>query len=161
MAAKLAAMQDIQLSPNFLLSEFTASSAAARNGLKNEPLGYQLDNLRRLANKMQSIRGFVLHGAAVSIISGLRTDQVNAIVGGVATSQHKEGLAADFIAPGFGTPRQICQAIIDAGITFDQLIFEGTWVHLSIAAEGAAWRNEVLTAVFEPCKKPKYLKGLV
>jgi zinc D-Ala-D-Ala carboxypeptidase len=152
---------DLQLSPNFLLSEFTASSAAARSGLRNEPNSYQLDNLRRLANKLQTLRTVVLHGNAISILSGLRVELVNAIVGGAPNSQHKEGLAADFICPAFGTPRQIVQAIIDSGVAFDQLIYEGTWVHISIAAVGAMPRNEVLTAVFEAGKPTRYMKGLV
>jgi zinc D-Ala-D-Ala carboxypeptidase len=70
---------------------------------------------------------------------------VNRAVGGSAISAHCNGDADDFIVPEFGTPQQVAKRIRDAGIPFDQLIFEGTWVHISFAR---AMRGQVLTAHF-------------
>lgn len=49
---------------------------------------------------------------------------VNVAADGVATSAHCSGRAADFICPGFGTPLQVCTAITQSDIRFDQLIHE-------------------------------------
>jgi zinc D-Ala-D-Ala carboxypeptidase len=54
----------------------------------------------------------------------------------------------------------VCQQIIDAGIAFDQLIREGTWVHLGLADAGKQPRREVLTAVLRPGQSVRYVKGL-
>lgn len=57
-----------------------------------------------------------------------------------------DGRAIDFNVFSFGTPYDVCQAIIAAGIEFDQLIHEfGRWVHLSIPKEGEAPRKQCLT----------------
>jgi hypothetical protein len=71
------------------------------------------------------------------------------------------GLAADFIAPKYGRPKDICDYIAASSIQFDQLIFEGTWVHIAAPAAGAIPRREVLTAVFRGGMPVQYLKGLV
>lgn len=62
-----------------------------------------------------------------------------------ALNQHMCGMAADFTAPFFGTPLQVARAIVASKITFDQLIQEGTWVHISFSAKP---RRSVLTAKF-------------
>lgn len=50
---------------------------------------------------------------------------------GYEDSQHMKGEAADFIAPAYGTPLEICKMLEASDLRFDQLIFEGTWVHVS------------------------------
>lgn len=150
---------NVYLSPHFSVDELTHSQAATRLGVRNEPNAAQLDNLRRLANVLELVRTAVRNNP-VLISSGFRSPVVNNDVGGSLASAHMDGRAADFTVPRFGTPRQVCQCIVDAGLTFDQLIFEGTWVHLGIAARNAAPRGEVLTAIFEPGRKTRYLKGL-
>jgi len=147
------------LSPHFSLAELTVSQAAERMGVRNEPTPQAHDNLRRLADVLEQVRG-LLRGAPVLVSSGYRSPVVNGLIGGALGSAHMTGCAADFIAPEFGTPRQICQRLIDSGLVFDQLIYEGTWVHLGIAAVGAAPRGQVLTAVFRPGQGAQYLKGL-
>lgn len=149
---------DIPLSPHFQLSEFTSSQAAARAGLRNEPLPAQLDNLKRLALLLEQVRT-LLGGAPLFISSGFRSPAVNNLAGGSLRSAHMQGLAADFICPGYGTPRQVAQAIADSPLPFDQLIFEGSWVHL--AAPAAPARRHVLTAVFLSCQPTRYLQGIV
>ena len=82
------------------------------------------------------------------------------------TSSHLKAEAVDFKCPKFGTPREICKRILEAGILFDQLILEhgawsmehGAWVHLSFSLSRR--RNQVLTAVTRR-GKTIYLPGLV
>lgn len=151
---------DTLLSPHFSLSELTVSQAAARSGLKNAPTVSALANLGRLANQLELVRS-ALRGLPMLVSSGYRSPTVNSIVGGAANSAHVKGLAADFTCPGFGTPKAVCQQIIDAGIAFDQLIYEGTWVHFGLAEANVPPRREVLTAVFAARQPVRYLKGLV
>jgi hypothetical protein len=51
----------------------------------------------------------------------------------------------DFVCPDYGAPRRIVEAIRHSGIPFDQLICEGSWVHISFDRR---LRRECLTAHF-------------
>lgn len=137
-------MSDERLSPDFHLSEFLRSQTALRKGLNNAPDAAVLGAIRNfLAPGMQQVRDLI--NAPIHVSSGYRSPMVNAAVGGSRSSQHTQGLACDFTAPFFGTPLQICRAIVASKITFDQLIYEGDWVHISFSAKP---RRSVLTAVF-------------
>jgi len=149
-----------RFSPNFSLAELTVSQAAERAGLRNLPVGTALDNLGRLALFLEQVRG-LLFNAPILVSSGYRSPAVNGLVGGSLQSAHMKGLAADFIAPKYGRPKAICEAIRDSSLQFDQLIFEGTWVHVAIPAAGQIPRREVLTARFRPGQATQYLKGII
>lgn len=149
-----------RLSEHFALSEFTLSQAANRTGLRNGPLPNHVKNLRRLAHVLEQVRT-LLGNRPILISSGYRSPVVNSLVGGSVASAHTLGLAADFICPGFGPPLEVCQAIADSGIPFEQLIYEGSWVHLSVAAVGAVPRRELLTAEFVPGATTRHRKGLM
>lgn len=149
-----------RFSPNFTLAELTVSQAGDRAGLRNVPVGTALDNLARLAVFLEGVRS-LLFNAPILVSSGYRSPAVNNLVGGSFKSAHMQGLAADFIAPKYGRPKAICGAIAGSSLQFEQLIFEGTWVHVAIPAKGAIPRREVLTAVFRPGQATHYLKGLV
>ena len=114
----------------------------------------------RLADQLERVRA-ALGDRPILISSGDRSPKVNALVGGASSSAHVKGLAVDFTCPGFGPPRALCQRLIDAGIAFDQLIHEGTWVHLGLADAGSRPRRQVLTAVFTRNQPTRYLSGLV
>jgi zinc D-Ala-D-Ala carboxypeptidase len=124
---------DLQLSPHFWLSEFEHSQTATRLGLRNEASAVELQQLKRLALRMEDVRA-LLGGVPIIGSSGLRT----LIVNGLAT-----------------------RVISHSTIPFKQLIFEGTWVHLAIEEEGQKAKREVLTAVFKQGEKTRYLPGLV
>lgn len=141
-------MGDERIGRFFWLSEFLRSDAAVRHGLDNTPGGDELNNLRNvLAPGMERIRALL--GVPVFITSGYRSPAVNASVGGSVASQHKLGQAADFIAPEAGTPRSIAARLAQhqPEIRFDQLIYEGTWVHVSFTPVKP--RGSVLTAHFD------------
>lgn len=148
-------MTDEKLSANFHLSELLASQEAARRGITNVPGIADLANIRTfLGPGMQSVRDLLK--VPISISSGFRCAALNRAVGGSPTSQHMVGLAADFIAPDFGSPLQIARAIVASKLSFDQLIMEGTWCHISFTATP---RRQVLTAKFVN-GKPQYSPGL-
>ena len=150
-----------QLSEHFALSELTVSQAAARAGIRNVPPDSCLENLRRLACTLEQVR-LLLGGRPIIITSGYRSPEVNRLIGGAAQSAHLQGLAADFICPGYGTPQQICQALLDSPIRFDQLIYEGTWVHFAVPASGLGDpRRDVLTAIFTSGQGTRYAKGIL
>lgn len=148
-----------RLSPHFSLAELTVSQAAERAGLRNIPVGTALDNLARLALFLEQVRT-LLFNSPILVSSAYRSPAVNGLVGGSFMSAHMKGLAADFIAPKYGTPKQICEAIRDSSLAFDQLIYEGTWVHVAIPESGRNARRDSLTAVFRYGQATQYLKGI-
>ena len=135
-------MTDKQLTPHFRLSEFTRSTEAQKRGIDNTPDEVHLTNLINLANTLEAVRA-LFGGVPVVISSGYRNPQVNKLVGGVPTSDHANGLAADFMVKGY-TVQQAVEKIAASNIQFDQLIKEPGWVHLGI---GKQMRREVLTLV--------------
>lgn len=135
----------MQLSEHFTTEELTASQIATRRRLDNQPPPFELGNLRRIAALLEEIRALV--GKPVTVSSGYRSAALNAAVGGARNSMHVLGLAADINVPGMA-PRALAELIRDSGIEFDQLIYEGTWVHIGLQA--GTPRRQVLTATFEP-----------
>ena len=143
----------MQLSNSFTLEQLTFSETAIRRNLDNSPTPEQVENLRELAQSLERIQQLL--GSPLSIHSGFRSPKVNAAVGGSPTSAHMEGYACDFACPGFGTPKEVCQAIADSEIPFDQIIHEyKSWCHFS---SDPRMRRMLLTKdVGTP-----YLKGLL
>ncbi|SIO50443.1 Peptidase M15 [Burkholderia sp. GAS332] len=137
----------MRLTDHFTLDELTQSETAARRGIANTPSPAIVESLTRTAQTLEQVRT-LLGSCPVLVSSGYRSPALNAAVGGSATSAHVQGLAADFFCPGFGSPLDICRKIAASGIAFDQLIFEGTWVHLGLGVVGQKPRNQVLTAHF-------------
>jgi zinc D-Ala-D-Ala carboxypeptidase len=140
-------MPTIMLSEHFSLAEFTYSQTASRAGISNQPPRSAVANLQRLAETMEKVRTFCGDNP-VTITSGYRSAQVNALVGGATNSAHITGQAADFIIPGFGTPYDICLKLEHElhGLGVDQLIWEyQDWVHLAIAIPASEARCECLT----------------
>ena len=148
---------EIQLSPHFYLSELTVSDKAVRMGLSNTPDPIAVANLFKMAALMEEVRK-VLGSRPISVSSGYRSPAVNKAVGGSRTSDHLSGSACDFICPGFGSPLEICRALVKAGVKFGQLIEEGNWTHISLPNRGEK-NGEVLTARFVK-GKATYVRGL-
>ena len=134
-----------RLSPNFTLEELTHSQTAVRRGIKNEANPVIRNNLTIVAANMEQVRK-LLNDNAITVNSGYRNLEVNRLIGGSIKSDHMEGWAVDFTCHKFGTPAQIVDAIKASDIKFDQLIEEGTWVHISFAP---ARRRQVLKATFK------------
>jgi hypothetical protein len=137
------------LSEHFSLQEFTYSQTASRAGVKNTPTLEAFAGLYRLAHVMEVVRGLLL-SQPITITSGYRNEEVNKLVGGSTTSAHMSGLAADFICPLFGDPREICNTLKPymVRLKVDQLILEypeDGWVHFGLTHLDAVPRNQCLT----------------
>lgn len=146
----------MKLSKNFELWELLVSQQAVRMGIKNDPTPEHIENLKSLVTDLlQPLRD--LTGRVMVISSGYRSPELNRIVGGSLTSQHSKGQAVDFMFSGLSAYNG-CQAVIDSGLAFDQLIYEGTWIHVSY--DKKVNRKQVLTAVFKPNQRTTYLPGL-
>ena len=125
----------MQLTQHFTLAELTKSSTAERLGLDNTPPPEVLPALTSTAEMLERIRSTL--GVPVTVTSGYRAWAVNKAVGGVTTSDHAQGRAADIVAPRYGTPLQIARALaplVDV-LGIGQLIFERfgstSWVLVS------------------------------
>jgi len=127
------------LTEHFSIEELVHSDTAIAMGNANMPdTDEQAKNLLRLAETLEEVRKIL--GVPMHITSGYRNNAVNARVGGVQNSAHLTGLAADFVAPAFGTPLDICRRLephMDA-LDIDQLICESlhsaVWCHLGLSA---------------------------
>ena len=135
----------MQLSEHFSLEELIASEIASRCGIDNTPPASLMPNLRTLATGLELVRE-ALGGRAIHINSGYRCEALNTRIGGAKKSRHIEGLAADILCPAYGSPLEVCRAIVAAGVRPDQVIHEfGKWCHVSFAAPGTQPRVELLT----------------
>lgn len=138
------------LSPHFSLEEFTASDTALRMGVDNSLPAELMANARATADMLERIRVHLisLRGRPIPIVltSGYRCPQVNRAVGSSDTSDHRKAMAADWRAPDFGTPLQLCQALAPVVnlLCIGQLIYEHTWVHVSTRIPDLAV-NRILT----------------
>lgn len=138
----------MKLSPHFTLEELTASTTAKRLGLDNTPAPELVPRLVLLAEMLERIRTML--AVPVVVTSGYRSPPVNRAVGGVTSSDHTQGHAADIVAPSFGSAtavaRQLAPLVSVLGI--GQLILEGVkgkqWVHVSTHAPERAV-NRILT----------------
>lgn len=139
----------MKLTDHFTLEELTITQTR----IKNDPPAALIERLTRVALALEYVRAS-LGGVPIIVNSGYRCPAVNKAVGGSKTSAHMDGWAVDFIAPMYGSPLKICKLLaVDGAFHFDQLIEEGTWVHLSI--DPARARREVLTM-----RNGKYVRGL-
>ena len=146
----------MKLTEHFTLEEFTRSTTANRLKIDNSVPADLMPNIKLTAAKLELVRKAL--DKPIIITSGYRCPALNARVGGVATSAHTQGLAVDFHSP-YGTPKEICQRLIDAGVQFDKLIQEhNQWVHIGFSPTNN--RQIVLTAVKQG-GKTIYKNGLL
>jgi hypothetical protein len=135
-----------QLTTHFSLEELTRSDTAVRLGIDNTPSDAILANLNVLAQGLEQVRALLnIFNRPVIISSGYRCPELNKALHGASNSAHMNGYAADFICPDFGTPLDIVKRIAASDLQFDQVIQEGTWVHISFDPK---MRRDVLTAHF-------------
>lgn len=132
------------LSRHFSLEEMLVSQTAARRGIDMTPPLSVRTSLRSLCYCILDPLRDAL-GVPIIVSSGYRPVQLNTLIGGVASSQHCKGEAADINVHGM-TPLQLAERIVQLQLPFDQLIMEfGEWVHVSHKPFGNQ-RGEALTA---------------
>jgi len=134
----------MKLTEHFTLEELIASDIAARHGIDNIPSSpLIISNLKSLAEGLEDVRKLL--GKPITINSGYRSLMVNSLLGSKPTSQHTKGLAADFVCPSFGTPKDIIKKIVSSDIKYDQVILEfDRWIHISFCEEGYKPRKQTL-----------------
>ena len=128
----------------FTLRELTKSDTAIRKGIKNVPSKSEEDNLIALVeNILDPLRE--AYGKPIIVTSGYRCEELNRLIGGSKTSQHKSGQAVD-IRTITDTPeenKKLYDLIIKLNLPFDQLIDEYNfdWVHVSYSPKN---RKQIL-----------------
>lgn len=139
----------MKLSEHFTLAELVRSTTADRLGLDNTPTADALQQLQRTAQMLERVRTY-LGGKPVLINSGYRNRAVNAAVGGVTTSDHAKGMAADIRVPSYGSAYEVAKALAShlAELGIGQVIYESVngsqWVHVSTRVPERAV-NRVIT----------------
>ena len=130
------------ISRNFSYKEFEKSDAASRLHLNNAITDWDVrDNIKALVeNVLQPLRD--AWGGPIFINSGYRSPEVNKAVGGVETSQHCKGMAADC---GCTDPYALAKLAKKMDLDYDQMIVYPSFVHLSFRPDGEN-RNQLLYA---------------
>lgn len=125
----------MKISNNFDLDEFLKSSSYP--DIKNEPTPEEQANIVALVvNVLQPLRNS--WGKPLSINSGFRCDELNKKVGGVPTSQHRKGQAADVRCP---DPKGLLKCLLAMNIDFDQAGVYSSFLHISFRKQGGNRRE--------------------
>jgi uncharacterized protein YcbK (DUF882 family) len=144
---------EAKLSEHFTLCEMTKTKHVTKDG--NIPSRVIIENLRRLCTDwLEELRRRYnrLYGDSSSkekpiiINSGYRSPEVNRLAGGVASSNHLTGCAADIRVLGNEQLVRYATILLDisdeSGEAFDELIFEHNsrtgnyWLHFAVRASG-------------------------
>ena len=142
-------MYDIKLSPHFMLSEFTKSPTAAAKGINNTPSLTSVSNLQYLCEKvLEPLRAYA--NQPITINSGYRCLLLNKAIGGVSTSNHLSGYAADIKVPSNKVGEEWFNWMQKNIHIFDELIMERNtpssptfWIHVAIR-QGGTNRKKVI-----------------
>lgn len=117
----------------FTIAELSRSSAAAQRGLDNTPDPTAVANLVALVdNLLDPLRE--AWGGPIIVNSGYRSAAVNRAVGGVATSSHLTGRAADITVGSTTANALLYQMAQERKLPFFELIgrkYSFKWLHIS------------------------------
>lgn len=121
------------ISKDFSYREFERSEVADAKRICNVITSFDVrDSIQALTeNVLQPLRD--AWGKPLKVNSGYRCKALNAAVGGVPTSQHVKGEAADIAA---GDPVKLARLAVKLGLPFDQIILYPTFVHFSHKLNG-------------------------
>ena len=132
----------------FSLKELCASDVATKKKIDNFPSFTVVAHLSELTAKiLEPLR--VAWGSPIKCSSGYRSDALNKAVGGVSTSAHKQGYAAD-LQPANGRIDEFGKFVKDwltrNRIKYDQVLFETSgktkWVHIGLYSSTGTQRCE-------------------
>lgn len=134
-----------KITQHFTTEEFERSANAAKYHIDNRIPDRAKPHIEGLCrNVLEPLRQAFRQ--VVQITSGYRSLELNRIIGGVAGSQHCQGMAADIRSPdGVRATHMRWFVWIMDNCIFDQLIWEkgGSWIHVSYRADGKN-RQQVL-----------------
>jgi putative chitinase len=166
------------MSKNFSLSEATASNTADDYRIVNYPSNDQtMANISWAQEGMEKVRT-ILGDKPIKVNSWLRVEELEKIVakkdyeGWCARHKkakdaaswkeyftrkgHPRGFCIDFTCTAFGTPAQVVAKLQSSSLKYDQLICEGTWVHVSF---DPAMKQQTMVATFAADGTPSYSKA--
>ena len=132
----------------FTFKELIASNVTAKRKIDNIPSWTAVAHLQELTEKiLEPLRA--AWGSSIIVNSGYRCDALNKAVGGVSTSAHRLGYAADLF-PGNGKIDEFGKFardwLVNNKVKFDQIIFEvknkQRWVHVSLRSSTGSQRCE-------------------
>lgn len=128
------------VSKNFNYREFEKSDTAKKFGIINVINTSEIrDSIKALVIEvLQPLRD--AWGKPLSVNSGYRCKKLNEAVGGVETSQHCKGEAADISC---SEPAKLAQLAYDLELPYDQMILYPTFVHFSHKLNGEQ-RKQIL-----------------
>lgn len=145
----------------FSIDECTRSSTAESHGVSNTPTEehrqHLVEMIETLLDPLREAWAHVcseesLGDPALSVFSGYRSDALNKLVGGSATSAHSVGYAVDLYPANANISRfrSFCSSWLK-GHAFDQLILEdedseGTpaWIHIGYKNRQGLQRGQLL-----------------
>lgn len=121
------------ISKDFSYHEFEKSDTASRYRINNAITDWEVrDNIKALVEEvLQPLRD--AWGGPLFINSGYRCPELNAKVGGVPTSQHTKGMAADV---GMTDPYALAKLAKRMRLPYDQMIVYPSFVHFSHKRDG-------------------------
>ena len=124
---------DYYLSENFTYKEFEESETADKLGIDNTIKRDLIrNNIKELVfHILQPLRD--KFDVPIHINSGYRCLKLNAAVGGVPSSQHVMGQAADIVVEG-KKPIEVAEMIVEMGLPYDQIGLYDTFVHVSVSS---------------------------
>jgi len=131
------------ITQNFTWKEMTGSVTAERYSMDNYPGAEEREAIEYLVRELlQPLREY--YGKAIRINSGYRCPQLNRRVGGVPTSQHLRGEAADCSVA--GNIATLYKALKASGLVFDQAIVyrKRNFLHLSLRRDGQNRMNTII-----------------
>ena len=127
--------QKNDMSQYFTLEELLTSSTARQKSIENLPSWEIVEHLKELADFLDELRR--AWGSGIRVSSGFRNEKLNKAVGGVPSSAHMRGYAAD-IVPINGKFDEFVKFIEkwSKDKAFDQIIIETSkksrWVHIGL-----------------------------
>ena len=131
---------------HFTLGEMCKTSVK----YKNVPNEVQVENLKRLCSWLEMLRSewnrrYGEGNDPIIINCGFRSEAVNNVIGGVATSNHLTGCAADIRVAGMEQLIRYATILLDVSDQsredFDELLLEysprgGYWLHFAVKSKG-------------------------
>ena len=131
------------ISKDFSYREFETSPTAERKGICNVITSFDVrDAVKELTERViQPLRDRVGHPLRIN--SGYRCPELNKAVGGVPTSQHVKGEAADIAAEDPHALAKVVRETPEIWREVDQMILYPTFVHIS-HRKGGPQRRQLL-----------------
>lgn len=135
---------------HFTLEEFINSDVGRKKKINNLPDFEVVEHISELCEKfLEPLR--VAYGKPITITSGYRCEKLNKAVGGVSTSAHLRGYAADITSEEGASElfNFITEWVKSCGVKFDQIFLEKKgatkWVHIGYRNNSGWQRGTIST----------------